>query len=260
MVERDVWGSPDDDEDAIPVDEQLGEHARVGLEVVEVVLLLQPRVLEELRRADAELRHPLERDRFGDDDLRGRPVAEVVLERRVLVVVGRRARDAEPSGRDRQLVGAVREGEVEAAPLRPALQRPQATGERSGLAEPGAATVAPDHLGVDLVLREELECLGVVARRHLDLVALLPEERDQRAKHQHMGRRRDVDPDLHLAKASSRGSRSAPGVRSTWRSCQSVNASSPQSCRLRSSRPATWSSSRRVTTSGRKNPWRRSVS
>ena len=140
------------------------------------------------------------------------------------------------------------------------FKRPQPAGERGGLAEARAAAVAPDHLGLDPVPLEQLERLRVVARRHLDLVATLPQEPDQRPEHQHVRRRGDVDPDLHLASASSRGSRSGPGVRSTWRSCQSVNASRPQSWRLRSSRPATWSSIRRVTASGRKKPWRRSVS
>ena len=47
---------------------------------------------------------------------------------------------------------------------------------------------------------------------------------------------------------------------STWCSYQSVKASSPHSWRLRSSRPARWSSISRITTSGRKKPWRRSAS
>ena len=57
VVERDVRRRADDDECPLPVDEQLVEDGRVGLEVVQVVLLLEPRVLEELRRADAEARH-----------------------------------------------------------------------------------------------------------------------------------------------------------------------------------------------------------
>ena len=117
-----------------------------------------------------------------------------------------------------------------------------------------------DHLGLDRVPLQELERLRVVACRDLDLVAALAQQRDQRPEHQHVGRRRDVDPHLHSTSASSLGSRSAPGARSTCRSCQSVNASRPQSWRLRSSRPATWSSISRVTASGRKKPWRRSVS
>ena len=72
-----------------------------------------------------------------------------------------------------------------------------------------------------------------------------------------MRARRDVDPDLHATALSSETSRRMP---STWCSYQSVNASSPQSCRERSSRPATCSSSRRVTASGCRKPWRRSVS
>src|SRR5690349_24819090 len=105
---------------------------------------------------------------------------------------------------------------------------------------------------------QELQGLRVVAGRDLDLVAALAQDGDQRPEDQDVSRSGDVDPDLH-ARASSLGSRRAPGVRSTWRSCQSVNASSPQSWRLRSSRPATWSSISFATVSGRKKPWRRSV-
>jgi len=52
--------------------------------------------------------------------------------------------------------------------------------------------------------------------------------------------------------ASMRSLASAAGSRSTWCSCQSVNASSPQSWRERSSLPATWRSSSEVTASGLK--------
>jgi len=77
------------------------------------------------RSDDAEPRHPFGRDRLGDDDLRRRAVPEMMLQRRVLVVVRRRARDAEAPRRDRQLVRAMREREVETSSLRMALQRAQ---------------------------------------------------------------------------------------------------------------------------------------
>jgi len=52
--------------------------------------------------------------------------------------------------------------------------------------------------------------------------------------------------------ASMRSLASAAGSRSTWCSCQSVNARSPQSWRERSSLPATWRSSSEVTAPGLK--------
>ena len=52
--------------------------------------------------------------------------------------------------------------------------------------------------------------------------------------------------------ASMRSLASGAGSRSTWCSCQSVNASSPQSWRERSSLRATWRSSSEVTAPGLK--------
>ncbi len=218
VVERHVGRRPHDDERALPVDQQLGEDALIRLEVVEVVLLLQARVLEELRWPDAEASHALEWDRVGDDDLRRGAIAQMVLERRVLVVVRRRARDAQSPGGDRQLVGAVREREVVAAALGVSLQGSQPAGERGRLAHTGAAAVAPDHFGLDPVPLEELERLRVVASGDLDLVAALFEEPDQGPEHQHMSRGGDVDPDLHLASLAGDGSRPAePASAAAWR-------------------------------------------
>ena len=53
VVERHVGRRPQDDEHARRVDAEPLEQRPVGLEVGEVVLLLQPRVLHELRRPDA---------------------------------------------------------------------------------------------------------------------------------------------------------------------------------------------------------------
>src|SRR3954453_7016598 len=100
---------------------------------------------------------------------------------------------------------------------------------------------------VDEALLDAPTCVeGGVDRRDLDVVR---------------ARADDVDDELsrHQRSASSSGTRAVPGVRSTWRSCHNVNARSPQSWRLRSSRPPTWSSSRRWTTCGSKNPCRSSA-
>ena len=126
MVEGDVRRRAEDDEHARRIELPRVEDVRVGLEVGEVVLLLQAPVADELVAGGAVAGEPLGRNRVRDDDLRRRAAAELVLEPGELVVEGRRARDPEPARRDRQLVRAVREGDVDATPLRPALQRREA--------------------------------------------------------------------------------------------------------------------------------------
>ncbi len=151
---------------------------------------------------------------------------------------------------DRQLVRPVRDRGVEIATLRPAAEVSEPRRERSRLPEPRPAAVAPEHLGLDPVELEQLEGLRVIARRDLDLVAPVAEKPNQRTEHQHVRRRRHVEPDSQTTASARRGSRSGPGVRSTWRSCQSVNERSPHSWRERSSSPATWRSSRRCHRAG----------
>src|SRR6266540_5698021 len=112
----------------------------------------------------------------------------MVLEGRVLVVVGGRARDSETSRCDRQLMGAVRQGELEPAPARMPLQCAQATGEREGLAEARTAAVLTDQGRLNPVSLEQLQRLRVVPGRNLDLVAALPEQRDQGPEDQHVRR------------------------------------------------------------------------
>ena len=106
----------------------------------------------------------------------------------------------------------------------------------------------PDRRRGHPVRLDQLQRLRVVARGDLDLVAPRLEQLHERPEDERMRARRHVDPDLQQATTlSSATSRVMP---STWRSYQSVNASRPQSWRERSSRPATWSSSTRVTASG----------
>ena len=105
------------------VDAEAGEHRRVRLEVREVVLLLQARVLKELRWRRPVAGESLDGDRVGHHNLRCCAAAQLVLKPGPLVVERRRTRDPEPPGRDRQLVRAVRERDVEAASPRPLAQR-----------------------------------------------------------------------------------------------------------------------------------------
>ena len=120
VIGRDVGRRPEDDQHSVAVDVQVVEHARIGLEVREVVLLLQARVAEQLGWPDTETLEPLCGNRVRNDHLRGRAHPEVVLEHGELVVVRRCTRDAEPARAHRQLVGAVGEREVELPGSRPA--------------------------------------------------------------------------------------------------------------------------------------------
>ena len=196
VVERDLGRRPHHDEDARGVEAVDGVGRR--LEVGEVVLLLQPLVAEQLRRPRAESRQPLGRDRLRHDHPRGRAAAQLMLQPGVLVVEGCRARDPEPPRGQRQLVRPMRQRDVESAPLREAVERAEPSEERTRLAEPPRAAVpGAHHLVRDAVQLEQLERLRVLARRHLDLVALSLEQADQGPEEGDVRRVRDVDPDSH---------------------------------------------------------------
>ncbi len=214
---------------------ECARHGRVGLEVGEVVLLLEAGVLLQLRRDRVVTGEPLGRDRLGDDDARRRAAAELVLEPRPLVVERRGARDPEPPRGHRQLVRAVRECEVEPTRPSPRAERREPRPQLPSLAERGAAAVMADHRRRHPVRLDQLEGLRVVARGDLDLVTLPLEQPDERPEHERVRARREVDPDLHATTCASGASRRTP---STCRSCHSVNARRPQSWRERSSRPA----------------------
>src|SRR5437868_13620674 len=129
VIERDVRRRWQDDEDAVGVDPPAVQQPRVWLEVGKVVLLLQAGIPQQLRGSDSKALEPIWWDRVGHDHLRRRTHAELVLELRELVVVGRRARDAQAPGAEGELVRSVRQREVEAARSRPAVQRAQAGSE-----------------------------------------------------------------------------------------------------------------------------------
>ena len=196
VVERDVGRGPHDDEHAGRVDPV--EHLPVGLEVGEVVLLLESWVPDELRRRRPEALQALRRHGVRKDHARRGAEAELVLQRRELVVVRRRAGDPEAARGEHHLVRAVREREVEAAALREAAQRRQPAGHRPGLADHAAAPVRrADDPMLDPVPLQQLERLRELSRRHLDLVPVLGEQPEQRPEERHVRRVRDVDPDAH---------------------------------------------------------------
>ncbi len=204
VVERHVGRRPQHDEHACRVDGELLEQRAVGLEVGEVVLLLQPRVLQQLRRNGAVLLQPLRRDRVGHDDLRRRAAAELMLDRRVLVVERRRRRNAEPPRRDRQLVRPVRERDVEIAALRPLAQRAEPVRHQSRLLHARPAAVLADHRCLEAVQLEQLQRLRVVACRDLDVVAAPAHDLDQRPEDERVRARGHVDPDPHATRSTRR--------------------------------------------------------
>ena len=140
VVERHVGRRAHDDEHLPRIDPV--EHAPVRLEVGERVLLLEPRVLDQLRRPRTVAREPVRRDCVRKDDASRRAQAEMVLQRRELVVVGGRARNPEASCRQRQLVGAVREREVEGTGGGEAAECGQPPRQRPRLPDPSGAAVA----------------------------------------------------------------------------------------------------------------------
>ena len=118
VVERDLRRRPHDDDRARRVEAQLAEHARIGLEIGQVVLLLQALVRADLAPCAVALQ-PRRRDRVGHHDRTRQAAVDVVLHRRPLVVEHRRARNPQQRGRHAHVVGAVAERDVEApAPAR----------------------------------------------------------------------------------------------------------------------------------------------
>jgi hypothetical protein len=185
VVERDLRGRPHDYEHARPVEPC--DRLRCGLEVGEVVLLLQSLVAAQLRRPRSEAGQPLGRDRVGHDDPGRGAAAELVLQPRVLVVERGRARDPEAPCSQRELVGAVCERHVEVALAREPMEGVEAAEERPRLAEPACTAVPrPDDVVRNAVQLQQLERLGVLARRHLDLVSPRSEQLDQRPEERHV--------------------------------------------------------------------------
>ena len=129
--------------------------------------------MQELRGPRAVLRQSLGRDCVGNHDLRRRAAAELMLQPRVLIVEGGRARNVEPPRGHRQLVRTVRESDVELPFAGPAPQGVQPCPHRAELPKPGTPAVFADDVRIDPVQLEQLQCLRVVARGDLDVRAAL---------------------------------------------------------------------------------------
>jgi hypothetical protein len=173
---------------------------------VEVVLLFETRVAAHLRDACAEPVDPFLRDGLGNDDPPRSTAAKAVLNACVFVVEGVRGGNTERARDERELVRGVRQRERESPGLREAPERAEAPCQRARLArDTGAAVCRADDLVGNLVERQQLRGLRVLARRHLDVVATLAEKRDQRAEERHLRGVRDVDPDAHVVTLASQG-------------------------------------------------------
>ncbi len=197
VIERDVRRRTQHHEDPCRVDSERARDVGVGLEIGEVVLLFEAGVAGELRRPEPVAPETLRRDGFGYDDARRGSGAELVLRERELVVERRRGWNAEAPRRQRQVMRAVCEPRIERPFTRPPAQLPEAACHCLSLSRSRPASVRADDRRVDAVQFEQL--LGLCERtgRHLDLVPVLLEKSDQRAKEGHVRGVRDVDPDAH---------------------------------------------------------------
>src|SRR5207245_10507190 len=116
VVQRNLGRSADDHQHLRRVEVEVVEDSGIGVEVRKVVLLLQPRVAEELARSHAVSFEPRRRDRVRNDHPGRGTAAELVLEPGELVVEGRGAWDAQGAGDEREAVRSL--GEREGEPTR----------------------------------------------------------------------------------------------------------------------------------------------
>ena len=103
VVQRHIGRRADDHDDLLPVHPEFLQGGRVGREVREVVLLLEPRVLDELARPHPEALEALRRDRVRRHHAAREPAADVVLLDRELVVEGVDGRDPQRRGGEREV-------------------------------------------------------------------------------------------------------------------------------------------------------------
>ena len=179
------------------------EHGRVGLEVGEVVLLLEARVAAQLACGSVSV-EPLGRYRLGYHNGPREAAVDAVLHGRPLVVEHRRAGYPQDRGGNGHVVGAVTERQVEAPAAGcaglgagPAHERSRARGEAERLGPETLAPVAPDRRLRDAEALAQLDGLCEVARRHTHLVTVRAQPLEDGAHDQHVGTVGQVDPDAH---------------------------------------------------------------
>ena len=129
-----------------------------------------PGIRHELRRPRAVAGEALRRDHVRHEDARREAAVQGVLAAGVLVVVERRAGDAQEP-RDRRLLRrAVPDGDGEAAAAREAPERRDPGSGGARLAGPPRSAVGADDDRVEPEARRELDRLRVAPGRHLDRV------------------------------------------------------------------------------------------
>ena len=176
---------------------QVRQDAGRGLEVREVVVLLEARVAHELLLRGAGLDHRLDGDRVGHQDAARRFPRELSLQPRVLVVLHLGRGDAKRLGDHRQVDRPVGDREVEPLRARPAGELRAAACERRALAHHGSAAVAPHDGVLEAQALEDSDRLAVLARRDLDLVTLLAQALDDRPQDKRMRGSGAIGPDAH---------------------------------------------------------------
>ena len=171
VVERDLGRRAHHHDRLAAVEPELVEHGRVGLEVRQVVLLLEAGVAAQLaaRRRSAYSRSGGIASRH--DHRPCQAAVDAVLRHRPLVVERRRGRHAQQPGRDGHVVRPVAHRHVEAARRAPSARargcarrgRPPCSTRRSPRWRPITVWSMPKR-------SQQLERLGEVARGDLDLV------------------------------------------------------------------------------------------
>jgi hypothetical protein len=139
MIERHLRRRTHHDDGTRGIELQPLKDRMVGLEVRQVVLLLQPLIRVHLALCSVAIQS-LGRDRGGHHHCARQTAVDVVLHRGPLVVEHGRTRYAQDRGRHGHVVGTVAEGDVKAPATgrsglgpRPAHERGRTRGQAGGL-------------------------------------------------------------------------------------------------------------------------------
>jgi hypothetical protein len=144
VIERDRRRRAHHGDRLLRVQAEIGRHLRVGLEIRQVVLLLEAGIASQLATRAVAVQ-PLGRDRLGNHDRLRQPAVDVVLHRGPLVVERGGAGDPQQRRGNRDVVGPVPDGQLKRAVApRPAHKLAGAGGQPEGLVEQSRAAVVAD--------------------------------------------------------------------------------------------------------------------
>jgi hypothetical protein len=213
VIERDVRRRPQHGHHALALDAELVQYVRVRLEVGQVVLLLEPRVLAQLPRSCSVPAQPCGRDRIRRQHPPRKPAADLVLGGRPLVVEGIDLRHAQRRRREREVVGPMRHSEIEPPASPVGDHRRRAARQRADLARPRRTAVAPDRRMRDPEPFQQRQRLRIVAGGHARVVTRALQMSDHRPEHHGMRRGGHVEPDPHPRAHVALGSPTHPPCR-----------------------------------------------